>query len=574
MELKQAAIAYAERGWLVFPLHGITDLNRCTCGGTGCTSPGKHPRTFAGFKDASRDPDRVARWWDDWPDSNIGVVTGAESGIVVVDADSEVAAESWWGESVPTLVAKTGKGRHFYYQHPGVPVKNAVRFRPDLDIRGDGGYVVAPPSRHISGSDYEWDPEGMGVPMPLPAALRPESGTVAPIPGTQRPAISAPIAEGGRNATLTRHVGVLFAKGMRADEVLPLALGLNLQVCQPPLPTPEVERIVRNIANAEWGKRPDLGAVDPSALAAQYAADALADMAIEYHTLPSWFSPNIQALVGPAMPGTMTLVGARSGCGKTTLMANQAQHLVALGHKVFYIGTEMKPSLLLRKFAANALGYDERYALKNDWAALPHDAVPKIQAWIADFQRTKGEQLVFCPDWVLDGRKLQEWVRWAGTHGYKAVMLDHLHEVQWGSDETAAMGEGLTDLVTATKEHNLQLFAAAQLKRGEHSEALVDYYPPSQSALKQTGKLEEKAELILMLHRTLRADAKAQDLDAVRRGQIKVREVAEQGVVSVHVAKDRTGGQRDESLRLYLNRGRLHDRPYDAVTQTRDWEDV
>lgn len=572
MELMQAAVEYAERGWLVFPLHGITDSNRCTCGGTGCSSPGKHPRTMSGFKDASRDPERVRRWWTDYPDSNIGVVTGEGSGIVVVDADSEEAAEAWLWDQEPTLTALTGKGSHYYYKHPGVPIKNAVRFRSALDIRGDGGYVVAPPSKHVSGNDYEWASWGAKAPVALPSFLLPDAETRAPAPGTERPAISAPIIEGGRNATLTRHVGVLFGKQMRADEVLPLALGLNLQLCQPPLPVSEVERIVRNIANAEWAKRPDLGTVDPMALAAGYAADALADMAVDYSTLPSWFSPNLHAMLGPPTPGSITVVGARPGCAKTTFMANQAQHLVDLGHKVFYIGTEMKPSLLLRKFAANALGYDERYALKNDWAALPHDAVPKIQQWIADFQRAKGTQLVFCPDWVLDGPKLVEWVKWAGDHGYKSVILDHLHEIEWGEDETRGMAAGFTELVTTIKERDVFCYAAGQVRRGQHDEALVDYYPPPQSALKQCGKIEEKAELIIMLHRTLKADAKAQDLDAVKRGQAKIATVAEHGVVSAHIAKDRFGGQRDESLRLYLNRGRLLDRAYDTAPQ--DWEDV
>ena len=82
----KAALDYAAMGWAVLPLHAV-EKGRCTCGDAGCGSPGKHPRTNHGLKDATSDPDTIRAWWAAWPDSNVGVRTGEESGIVVLDVD-------------------------------------------------------------------------------------------------------------------------------------------------------------------------------------------------------------------------------------------------------------------------------------------------------------------------------------------------------------------------------------------------------------------------------------------------------------------------------------------------------
>ena len=85
-ELMEAAVGCAGRGWAVFSLHTVTG-GRCSCGESGCNSPGKHPRTRHGVNDATSDIKKIGEWWSARPDSNIGVATGAVSGIVVLDVD-------------------------------------------------------------------------------------------------------------------------------------------------------------------------------------------------------------------------------------------------------------------------------------------------------------------------------------------------------------------------------------------------------------------------------------------------------------------------------------------------------
>lgn len=243
-----AALRYARRGWAVFPCH-TPGTAGCSCAaGASCTSPGKHPRTRRGLHDASSDPDVVARWWRAWPLANVGLRTGA--GLVVVDVDPAhggMAAladlEAAHGRFPPTAAVRTGgAGLHLYFAAEA-PVRNSAGvLGPGIDIRGDGGYVIAPPSRHASGSPYRWSGTGPLAPLPAwvtealarpapervvldPAGLRPRPGAsawaAAAVSGEVDRVVAA--AEGARNHTLNRSafvLGQLVGAGhLQRDEV-------------------------------------------------------------------------------------------------------------------------------------------------------------------------------------------------------------------------------------------------------------------------------------------------------------------------------------------------------------------
>ena len=231
-----AAIAYTQRGWAVFPCHGPAEgPGGCTCRRSDCGSPAKHPRVAGGLTVASRDPHAIRRWWDRWPSANVAIRTGALSGFVVLDVDpghgGDATLKALLAEHGPLpagLVVRTGSGgRHFYFAHPGGVVRNDTgrRLGPGLDIRGDGGYVIAPPSRHANGELYRWEgPERAGLPTlpdwiaarlwepalppapPLPRVAPPE----ARISAWARAALERELArvsnapEGTRNDTLNR----------------------------------------------------------------------------------------------------------------------------------------------------------------------------------------------------------------------------------------------------------------------------------------------------------------------------------------------------------------------------------
>lgn len=156
----EIALLYAARGWPVLALHALTPDGACGCRGAGHCSPGKHPRWRHGLKEATTDTSRIRGWGKRWEDSNLGIRTGAEAGLFVLDIDPRHGGdqtlrslEQAHGTLPRTIECLTGGGgRHLYFAHPGGSVANSSgRLGAGLDVRADGGYVVAPPSTHVQG---------------------------------------------------------------------------------------------------------------------------------------------------------------------------------------------------------------------------------------------------------------------------------------------------------------------------------------------------------------------------------------------------------------------------------------
>lgn len=280
--LARAAAGYAAHGWPVLPLHAPAG-GGCSCpAGRGCGSAGKHPRTARGLRDASTDADVIARWWQRWPDANLGVVTGAASSTMVLDVDlpagpdALAALEREHGLLPATLQQRTGSGgRQLFFGMPAGGVGNRAGLCEGLDVRGEGGYVVVPPSVHRSGRRYRWIHR-----HPLAAAPRwlvdlirparvvsavPETVVVGMPAGSGRthPYASAAVAdelralaavtEGGRNAALNRsafRLGQLAGAGLIDPEVVRQQLTrVARQVAAKPARTPFTDReIARTIA--------------------------------------------------------------------------------------------------------------------------------------------------------------------------------------------------------------------------------------------------------------------------------------------------------------------------------------
>ncbi|MEW6351708.1 MAG: phage/plasmid primase, P4 family [Thermodesulfobacteriota bacterium] len=256
-ELLDTALLYARDGLLVFPVHGIDETGRCTCGRRSCKNPAKHPASPRGLRDATIDSSQIDTWWGNGQAHNIGIATGAGSGVFVLDVDGDEGADSLreleaTNEPLPaTWTALTGRGMHLYFRLPeGFQVRNsASKIAGGLDIRGSGGYVVAPPSHHISGRHYVW--EVNGNPKNVPLADSPEwlslllarggGKSKKSDPKEDRPSI---LREGQRDDTLLRLAGGWIRK-LSLEETAVLAHSWNAQYCRPPLPTAQVDKIIQ-----------------------------------------------------------------------------------------------------------------------------------------------------------------------------------------------------------------------------------------------------------------------------------------------------------------------------------------
>jgi hypothetical protein len=167
LDIQATAAAAMDFGWMVFPVYGPDSAQSggCSCGDPECHSPGKHPTTRRGLHDASRDFDLIEEWWPEGSDRGLAVATGHPSDVWVLDSDGETGAGSLaaltdvHGRLPPTVTARTGGGgRHLFFRMPSDRDvrSSASRVAPSIDVRGTGGYVVVPPSLHVSGQRYTW----------------------------------------------------------------------------------------------------------------------------------------------------------------------------------------------------------------------------------------------------------------------------------------------------------------------------------------------------------------------------------------------------------------------------------
>ncbi|MGD9530022.1 bifunctional DNA primase/polymerase [Pseudonocardia sp.] len=261
-DLLVAALAYAAAGLRVLPIWWPAPAG-CACPrGRDCASPGKHPCTVHGLDDATVDEEVIRRWWARWPSANVAV--RPPPGVVVVDVDPRsggaealLALTRRHGDLPPTWTARTGGGGlHAWLSYAG-PVPG--RLGPGLDIKGERGYVLCPPSVHVSGGRYEWISEHpvarapgwmrrlLDPPPPaLPTVTRAGDGEHAAA-GLVR--VVAEAGEGGRNRALHWSACRAFERG--GDPALLAALrtaALNVG-----LPSREVEQTLRSARRTVGG---------------------------------------------------------------------------------------------------------------------------------------------------------------------------------------------------------------------------------------------------------------------------------------------------------------------------------
>jgi hypothetical protein len=172
--LRKAALWYARAGIPVLPLHTPAADGTCTCrNADSCESAGKHPRLRHGLHDASRDPGLIGSWWRQWPDANVGLVTGTALDVCDMDTGAGLAAVLDTLDVIKPAapLVRTGNGWHLWYASTDLP--NRVGLLPGVDWRGAGGLVVAPPSVHVSGATYRFQQPWDGRALPdCPPPLR------------------------------------------------------------------------------------------------------------------------------------------------------------------------------------------------------------------------------------------------------------------------------------------------------------------------------------------------------------------------------------------------------------------
>jgi DNA-binding CsgD family transcriptional regulator len=366
----------------IIPLHGIKD-GKCTCGNPNCDRPGKHPciPNWKEYQTRRPTPEELAGWKKKFPNSNWAIITGQVVGIVVLDVDGPEGAEAVKGKHLPlTWAVSTGKGTHYYFLHPGFPVGNGVRVLPGVDIRGDGGYAVAPGSVHVSGKKYEWVPGLSPADIPDGPAPCPKwlldllQKRQAPAGGNGKldpVQVLAGVPEGQRDVTLFRYACRLRAQGLTREEATRLVLEAAKN-CQPPFPEREALQKVEQAFKYPEGQKPLVEGFSAAELVQSNFPD------------PNWFVEGI-------LPEGLTILGGPPKTGKSWLCLGLAVAVgsggVALGKipvdkkAVIYLALEDNPRRLKSRLVSVLQGSPapENLHFYTTWPALDKGGLEMLE---------------------------------------------------------------------------------------------------------------------------------------------------------------------------------------------------
>lgn len=242
--LRQYALAYAKMGMAVFPL----------------VPKSKNPATQHGFQNATTDPNQIEEWWGGNPNYNIGIASGQMSGgIIVVDLDIDKEKgkygnetlrewESEHGQLPDTCRTITGRGGYHLLYRADRKILCSINEEKAVDIRGDGGYFVAPPSIHENGNRYEWEQDPQEFVLEQANDLVYEFIDFVRPEKKKKSTFSVPeeIPEGSRDNTIFRLACSLQSKGLSDEAILAAAIKENETRCVPPLTDKEVEQKVES----------------------------------------------------------------------------------------------------------------------------------------------------------------------------------------------------------------------------------------------------------------------------------------------------------------------------------------
>jgi putative DNA primase/helicase len=248
--LLRYALRYAERyGWRVFPLRG------------------KEPLIAGGFQSASTDKRQITQWWKHWPDANIGIACDSEHGPIIIDFDEPKPHEVSGFKFIKTLelpaeglITRTAVSRpghlHMYLapMRDGTEIKRMIRpftyhdRKVAIDILGDGGYVVAPPSIHpTTGKPYRWDDRRDLAPFPKRLFRFINRRSIKQI----APPLPEIIREGERDSMLTSLAGSMRRRDASPSAILEALRVENALRVRPPLADSQLEKIARSIGAKE-----------------------------------------------------------------------------------------------------------------------------------------------------------------------------------------------------------------------------------------------------------------------------------------------------------------------------------
>lgn len=406
------AKAYTKKGWDVFPLR-----------------PREKTPAVKWADVATHEENMAVGWFETQPDANIGIACGKRSGIVVLDVDAghggydslaDLTIE--YGPLPTTPTAETGGGgEHIFFKHPGVEIRNSAgKLAPGLDIRGDGGYVVAAPSVHPSGKRYAWRVKPSETPLADMPAWMIEKLKEPPV---HAPSVSGKIINGSRNSTLASLAGSMRRRGFDEEAIFAALQSHNSAYCDPPLPDGEVRKIAQSIKRYEptapvVKEAPQM--TDPFTV-----IDILENEIRERELDPkevwgipyAW--PYISKITGGKQKGELIYIGGEPGVGKSWFAHQDMMHSAIYNNVPSLIWSGEMPQKQVFRRMFEMLGVPKRAMLTGQNMANYWQTFNEAKALIVN------SPLYVC-DQPLDLDNVEEFLeREIKEHGIQQALFDY-----------------------------------------------------------------------------------------------------------------------------------------------------
>lgn len=472
--------------------------------------------------------EEVAAWFEKWPDANIGIITGKVSGIVVFDLDSDHAVEYAENEGgfPETAKVKTGKGYHVYAKHPGFEIRNDVKKELDLDIRADGGYVVAPPSFHGSGRQYEWE-EGYSIFEIDPAECEqwmidylkevnncsakpvkettpkpsdnPHTASKATSDNQYADILKNGAQQGQRNHTATRLIGHLLGKGNDPELVWEMVRQWNIAKNIPPVDEAELHNTFESIRklNDKHGKKDkEKREIDVTAfldtesrITAEYNQDY-----VKVSFAGKLLSVMESKMNGGLIGGRIYVIGGIPSSCKTGLINNMADNICLNGHPVLFFSYDDGAAEIRYRTFSRFSGFEiedfnnNRVSDSDLKSIFRNDSISVI---------SKSKYV------VQNSIKLDDWTQLvdkisARHNKAPVIMVDYLRKVKTESnrlDERLRVDEILGSLTELAKTYNLPVLVISELSR----ESYKSGQRLEMTSFKESGNIEYEASWLGIL---------------------------------------------------------------------------
>jgi replicative DNA helicase len=481
--------------------------------------------------------EEVNHWFNMNPNANIGIITGAVSGLVVFDLDSPEAVKyaDEQGGFPDSVKVKTGKGYHVYMKHPGFEIRNSVNKKLDIDIRADGGYVAAPPSIHGSGHQYKWV-EGYSISQIDPAPCSPwmtdylnDISSSAPVndlekeleviikndaeeiktpleaksPDIKNPAntrrdyldiLKNGCVKGERNASAASFVGSLFKTGKQENEIWEIFQMWNAGKVKPPLGNDELKKIFDSIKTTEQKNKKEVKTINVNSFLYN-EEKTIADYQKNYVRIPFGNTNLIKlenSMNGGFSGGGFYLFGGIPSSGKTVLLNNIADNICINGFPVlFFCYDDDRAELQHRTFA--------RFSKQSIEEFNKRTANNLRQLWqLPDIKKIMSlkyvvQQMIHVEKWCDLIEQIKK------IHGKAPVIIiDYLRKLRTeksSGDERLRIDDILGKLTEIAKNNNTPVIAISELARDSYKAG----QRLSMASFKESGGIEYEASWLGIL---------------------------------------------------------------------------